>query len=105
MSSASSGSQFTALAAETTIDGTKVSLRIPTAMQPVDINDAVRGKLTAFALPSLKATYEGAVEYEKEKSKLHYYLYVGVGEAGPDQILPTRGMVEPFAGEFSGSRR
>jgi hypothetical protein len=88
VSTQNSGSKFTALNAQATaIPGTKVSLQLPPAMQSTDINDAARGKLPKkfFEIPNLKATYEGFVE-DKDKNKLYYDLYVGVGEGTPNTL-------------------
>jgi hypothetical protein len=89
VASMSSGSKFTTdLNPETTIPGTQVSLRIPKAMQSVDLTDpAGRGKCPLLELPSLKAAYEGSVE-DAAKNKMHYYLYVSVGEAA-NNFIPT----------------
>jgi hypothetical protein len=51
-------------------------------MKSVDINDAVHGKFPLFELQNHKATYEGFVE-DKDKNKVHYYLYVVVSEPMP----------------------
>jgi hypothetical protein len=100
VSSQSSGSKFTSiLGAETTIPGTKVSLRIPNVMQSVDINDPVHGKFPLwFDLPGLKATYEGSIE-DQINNKMHYYLYVSVSDQSGDKI-PTQGWMNELRQKF-----
>ncbi|MCC6127387.1 MAG: hypothetical protein IT426_20700 [Pirellulales bacterium] len=100
VTSMSSGSKFNSdLNPETTVAGTQVSLRIPKAMQSVDLNDpAGRGKCPLLELPSLKAAYEGFVE-DSDKNKMHYYLYVSVGEAA-NNFIPTLDWLNKLKGTF-----
>ena len=82
VSASSATSKYTCLGPDTTVPGTPanttVSLRFPTAMSKVEVNDA-RGKCPLLELPSLKATYEGSVTY-RDGSKVRFYLYVCVSE-------------------------
>jgi hypothetical protein len=102
LDTSSSNSKFSAaLEPETTIAGTKVSLRIPKGMKPVDINDAVRGKCppSLLEMQNLKATYEGFIE-DRDKNKMHYYLYVGVSETAPNNITPLQSWLNVLKTNF-----
>jgi hypothetical protein len=82
-----SGSRYADFGDEINIAGTKLSLRLPKAMQSADITDAVHGKFPLFELQGHKATYEGFVE-DSEKNKVHYYLYVIASDPLP--MSPAR---------------
>jgi hypothetical protein len=104
----SSSSKFqTDLGAEVTIPGTEVSVRIPlpkgadskpNEMQPMDINDAVRGKCPLFDIPGLKATYEGSID--DGKGKQCFYLSIAVSEPGLNSPTPLKGWVNELSTKF-----
>ncbi len=103
VSGTSSTSKFSsALGQETTIPGTSISLRIPTAMQSVDIADALRGKCPLFDISGLKATYEGSVE-DQAKNKLQYYLYIAVSDQNANNFIPARNWLAQMQGDFPDS--
>lgn len=73
----------------TTIPGTPFSVRLPSALQSVDMGDAVRGKFPVFEIGGLKAVYEGSVE-DASKNKQCFYLYIGVTTKLENNQLPTQ---------------
>jgi hypothetical protein len=103
-SGAASSSKFTSdlAAAETTVPGTTVTLRLPKPMQPADLGDPLHGKFTLFDVPGMKAAYEGFVE-DTDHNKIHYYLYVAVIDQPANGYMPGRAWLTELQGKAAKS--
>jgi hypothetical protein len=90
-------SKFAALGEPTSIPNTQATLRFPAKMQPIDIGDPQRGKCAVLSakgdivleMQGQKSTYEGTLKDDKGND-MHFYMYVGASEMGPNGVLPTR---------------